>query len=123
MASPRLDPTRTRFCCRLAEIGSLHQAASRAGLSYSKAWHLANEAEERLGLRLFERRVGGSAGGGSALTTDGRRLSERFGALMVAADRDLGELYERYFADLPFAGPAGESAGGPQPLCRRGRRC
>ena len=120
---PTFGPQAYALLPQVAEIGSLHQAARRAGLSYSKAWHLANEAEERLGVRLLERRVGGPAGGGSALTTDGWKLGERFGALMVAADRDLSELYERYFADLPFAGPAGEPAGGPRRLCRRERRC
>lgn len=121
--TPLFGPDAYALLLQVAETGSLRRAASDVGVSYSKAWHIANEAEARLGVRLFERRVGGSAGGGSALTTDGWKLGQRFGALLVAADRDLDELYERYFADLPFAGPAAEIAGGPQRLCRRERRC
>lgn len=88
----------------VAESGSLTQAAKRAGVSYSKALHLVKEAEECLGVRLFERRVGGTAGGGSTLTADGRKLGERFGALLLAADTELARLYDQYFGDLSFAG-------------------
>ena len=121
--TPLFGPDAYALLLRVAEVGSLRQAASQVGVSYSKAWHIVNEAEARLGVQLFERRVGGSTGGGTALTTEGWKLGERFGALIVAADRDLGDLYERYFGDLPFAGAAVETAGGPQRLCRRERRC
>ena len=84
----------------VAEIGSLRQAAKRLGVSYSKAWHLVHDAEDQLGVQLFERRIGGSCGGGSVLTADGRELAERYGALLAAADRQLDELFERYFGDL-----------------------
>ena len=80
------------------------EAAKRTGVSYSKALHLVNEAEECLGVRLFERRAGGPAGGGSTLTAEGRKLGERFGALLAAADRELARLYEQFFGDLSFAG-------------------
>jgi len=87
----------------VAESGSLAQGARRAGVSYSKALHLVQEAEECLGVRLFERRIGGHAGGGSTLTAAGRTLGERFGALLAAAETELAKLYEQYFGDLSFA--------------------
>ena len=87
----------------VAESGSLAQAAKQAGVSYSKALHLVHEAEECLGVRLFERRIGGAAGGGSTLTAEGRTLGERFGALLAAAETELARLYELYFGDLSFA--------------------
>ena len=107
----------------VAEIGSLRQAALRLGVSYSKAWHLVHDAEQRLGVQLFERRIGGSCGGGSVLTVDGRELAARYGALLAAADRHLAQLFERYFGDLAFAAPPDD--GGhelPRP-CRPARRC
>jgi len=88
---------------RVAESGSLAQGARRAGVSYSKALHLVQEAEQCLGVRLFERRIGGAAGGGSTLTAEGRTLGERFGALLAAAETELARLYEQYFGDLSFA--------------------
>lgn len=90
----------------VATIGSLRQAAKQLGLSYSKARHLANQAEERLGMQLIERRVGGPVGGGSAPTAAGRELGERFGAFLAEAERHLEELYEKHFGDAVFTDPA-----------------
>ncbi len=90
----------------VATIGSLRQAAKHLGLSYTKARHLANQAEERLGIQLIERRIGGPVGGGSAPTAAGRELGERFGAFLADAERYLEELYEKHFGDTVFTDPA-----------------
>jgi len=95
---------------RVAESGSLAQGAKRAGISYSKALHLVQEAEQCLGVRLFERRIGGAAGGGSTLTAEGLTLGERFGALLEAAEAELVRLYEQHFGDLSFADRLGAGA-------------
>jgi molybdate transport system regulatory protein len=109
---------------RVAQIGTLRQAAKDVGLSYSKAWHVANEAERGLGMQLFERRVGGQTGGGCRPTAVGREIGERFGAFLVEADRRLEELYEKHFGDMSFADSAAEMPDGPKHLaCRQGRRC
>jgi len=71
-------------------LGSLSQAARTAGISYRKAWNLIKEAETALGRRLVETRAGGVRGGGSVLSSGGRRLLEVFNALSqdVAAYAD-----------------------------------
>ncbi len=97
----------------VAETGSLHQAAKLMGMSYSKAWRITREAEERLGVALLRRRTGGIAGGGSALTPEGRQLVARFRALCDDADAAIERLYEEHFADAPFGGCAGASPGAP----------
>ena len=68
------------------ETGSLRQAAKIMGMSYNKAWRAIRQAEDRLGIKLLTRRTGGSDGGGSSLTDDGRRLTERFRAFLDEAD-------------------------------------
>jgi molybdate transport repressor ModE-like protein len=75
------------------------------GMSYSKAWRAVRQAEEHLELKLLRRFTGGSAGGGSKLTEDGRQLTSRFRALMDEADADLDRLYRKHFGDAPFARP------------------
>ena len=85
--------------------GSLRKAAQSLGMAYSKAWRVLGQAEDHLGLELLHRQAGGSAGGGSALTGDGRELVTRFRALIDEADADLQRLYQKHFGDLPYAQP------------------
>jgi len=95
------------------ESGSLRQAAGALGMSYSKAWRIMRRAEDRLGLRLLERRVGGSAGGGSALSADGRLMVLRYRALVAEADADLATLYRKHFAHASFARSVSTEGGSP----------
>jgi molybdate transport system regulatory protein len=87
------------------ETGSLHQAAKLMGMSYNKAWRAMRQAEDHLGIKLLQRRTGGSDGGGSVLTEDGQMLMERFRAFLDEADADLARLYQKYFGDSSFAQP------------------
>jgi len=73
-------------------------------MSYSKAWRMTREAEEHAGVRLVSRRTGGVGGGGSALTQEGQQLVDRFRALCDEADAAIDGLFEKHFADGPFAG-------------------
>ncbi|MGO8683623.1 MAG: winged helix-turn-helix domain-containing protein [Thermoleophilia bacterium] len=88
---------------RVQKKGSLNQAAKEMAMSYSKAWRITHEVEERLGVTLFERSVGGADGGGSRLTDDGRLLLERFSAFAQESDTALDTLYRKYFADITYA--------------------
>ncbi len=84
---------------RVESTGSLRQAASDMGMAYSKAWHIVRRAEEHLGFTLLQRRTGGTGGGGSAVSDEGRRLVEAFGALLDEADTLLDELYAKHFGN------------------------
>ena len=101
-------------------MGSLNQAAKSIAMSYSKAWHVVREVEERLGVSLFERRIGGANGGGSSLTDEARGLLARYGALEAEADDLLAALFAKHFADVPFgpssASPARREPAGPSDL-------
>jgi molybdate transport system regulatory protein len=85
---------------RVAETGSLRQAAAELDMSYNKAWHLVRGMEARLGFPLLERHVGGSAGGGSALTPEAQDLVARYEGLMRDVDAAVERLYRRHFGDL-----------------------
>ena len=97
------------------ETGSLHQAAKLMGMSYNKAWRAMRQAEDHLGIKLLERRTGGSDGGGSVLTDDGQKLMERFRMFLDEADADLARLYQKYFGDASFAQPDEAPAAAPAP--------
>lgn len=84
---------------RVEATGSLHHAAADMGMAYSKAWGIVRRAEEHLGFPLIARQTGGSGGGGSALSDDGRWLVRAFGALLDEAAPMLDQLYAKHFGD------------------------
>ena len=69
-------------CLQLLEAvdgtGSLKKAAAEVSLSYCTAFKIVSESEERLGFALIDRRIGGSSGGGSRLTSEARELMARY---------------------------------------------
>ncbi len=67
-----------RLLKKVDECGSLSAAARSMGMSYSKALRILKRAEEGLGERLVERRIGGESGGSSSLSAAGRLLMRRF---------------------------------------------
>lgn len=90
---------------RVEQMGSLNKAAKSMAMSYSKAWRVVREVEERLGVSLFERRIGGPDGGGSSLTDEARSLLARYGALQTEADDLLLSLFAKHFSGVSY-GPA-----------------
>jgi molybdate transport system regulatory protein len=92
-----LSGYRVRLLRLIEETGSLAEAAARMKLSYRRAWGKVREIESNLGIKLIESEAGGAGGGGSKLTTDGRRLVELFEKFETATERDLSEEFKRIF--------------------------
>lgn len=59
---------------RVAETGSISQAARDAGISYKAAWQAIDTLSNLSGQLLVERTVGGSGGGGARITPQGLQL-------------------------------------------------
>ncbi len=89
--------------CELLEkvdrMGSLRKAAADMRMSYRQAWDLIKMLEGNLGFSLMERKAGGSRGGGSSLTKEGRVLMLRFRAFRRESNKCLDKLFIRYFGD------------------------
>ncbi len=87
--------------CELLEkvdrMGSLRKAAADMKMSYRQAWDLIRMLEENLGFPLMERQAGGSQGGGSFLTREGRTLMLRYREFRREAGTSLDLLFKRYF--------------------------
>lgn len=58
--------------------GSLRAAAEVLGISYRKAWGDLRKAEKALGVMFLERRRGGSDGGETRLTVEGRKWLKEY---------------------------------------------
>jgi len=65
---------------KIESTGSLNKAAKEMELAYSKAWKILDVAEQKLGIVLVDRTIGGQHGGGSRLTQEGLRFLEKYEA-------------------------------------------
>lgn len=60
------------------ETKSVKQACMRVAISIGKAWSYINLLEEKLSYPVVERRQGGSRGGGTDLTAEGKQYLEKY---------------------------------------------
>lgn len=60
------------------EHGSLNKACETMGMSYSKAWKILKRAEKDLDMKLLERVSGGTNGGGSVLSEEGKKFLHKY---------------------------------------------
>ncbi len=91
------------FLEAVEEAGSMLGACQLRGISYSKGWKMVKLAEEQLGIPFLARQPGGSKGGFSSLTPEGKKFLARYRRL---------EKLVRQAADTAFAQVFGEPAAG-----------
>lgn len=77
--------------------GSLSRAAELMDVPYRTAWNRIRESEIALGVRLLETETGGSAGGGSRLTPEGRDLVKRFHRVAAGVQEVVAERFAAEF--------------------------
>jgi len=76
--------------------GSINQAAQEVDISFRKAWGHINAMEERLGVKLVERQIGGRNGGGAVLTADARMFLKKYEAL----EKGIQEFVDKKFRGI-----------------------
>jgi len=76
--------------------GSINSAAKETGVSFRRAWSHIKAMEDRLGVKLVERTVGGKNGGGAVITPEARAILKRFEIL----ENDVRKIVDRRFAAL-----------------------
>ena len=86
-----------RLLRNVERTGSLSKAAAEMGMSYSKAWRLMRNLEERLNFPLLERRVGGASGGGSSITPKARNLLQRYEKFHKDVQGALEKIYKKHY--------------------------
>ncbi len=99
-----LSDYRLRLLLLIEETGSLAAAAERMNLSYRRAWGKIREIEDHLGFRLVESESGGSSGGRSRLTPQGRDMVRRYQRFADAAHDAVAAAYENAFNPEPAPG-------------------
>ncbi|RYY64326.1 MAG: LysR family transcriptional regulator, partial [Comamonadaceae bacterium] len=77
---------------RVGVAGSISEAARGAGVSYKAAWQALETLANLAGAPLVQKAVGGSGGGGAALTPDGERVLQAADVLYGARRHALAQL-------------------------------
>ena len=83
------------------KYGSINQAARDINISYRKAWSYIKSMEERLGIVLVHRRVGGKNGGGATLTTEARDFISMYAQMEVGIREMVDERFTDVFGRWP----------------------
>lgn len=81
----------------IEKTGSLQKSADEMGMSYSKAWKILHEIEEIWGFSMVKSHSGGSSGGGSQLTEEGKNLLTKYEAMLSEIEKSASESFKKYF--------------------------
>lgn len=77
--------------------GSLSKAAQEMNMSYNKAWRIVQKAEKQWGAKLIESQVGGTQGGGSRLTAEGKDLAEKYERFKKESAKYVDQCFKEIF--------------------------
>lgn len=94
--------TQEQLCLLLniAELESIAASAKKMNISYRKAWELVRRAEEDLGFSLVAKSRGGSEGGKSELTTEGKLLVDAYRQLRDEFDASVKRVVQKFFQTI-----------------------
>lgn len=90
------DGELARFLEAVEETGSMLGACQLREISYSKGWKMVKNAEDQLGIEFLVRQAGGSKGGVSFLTGEGKAFLRKYREL----EERLEQYAERAFRDI-----------------------
>ena len=82
----RIGPGKIALLEQIDLTGSISAAGRALGMSYRRAWLLVDELNRLFAAPVVTTQMGGSHGGGAALTTLGNDIVARFRALERAAE-------------------------------------
>ncbi len=98
-SSAFFGPGVARFLLMVAEKGSMLAACQEMNMSYSKGWKMVKSVEDELGFPFLIRQTGGSSGGSSQLTEEGREFIRRYQAMQRDTYKTAEAFFSLYFSD------------------------
>ena len=81
----------------VGEKGSIQGACSEMGMSYSKSWKIIKRAEREFGYPLLRSHNGGTSGGKSELTEEGKHVLRCYREMEQILRKKMDEVFEEYF--------------------------
>lgn len=99
---------RLRILKAIQEKGSIHAAAKELRMGYRAVWARIHATEKRLGVRLLEKKIGGSGGGGSVLTPLAEKLINSFTSVQQEIEKETDTGFKKHLEnvlDVEIASP------------------
>jgi molybdate transport system regulatory protein len=81
----------------IEELGSIHKAVARLGMSYRNAWGYLQELDTAAGFKFLEPRPGAGSRSGMRLTRRGRLFLERYRRFREGLDQVVARQFTRAF--------------------------
>lgn len=82
------------------ELGSLRAAASDLGISYSKVYRMIVNLEDNLGVKVVDRKKGGSDRSGATLTEFGERFADVYDCFQKECKALLNEPFVKFTEEM-----------------------
>ena len=80
-------------------VAELSEACRRMEMAYSKGWKITKRAEEDLGFPLMDGSRGGSHGGKTTLTEEGKEFLEKYEKFLEEVEESTKKSFEKYFLE------------------------
>jgi len=90
---------RLRILKAIKRNGSIHAAAKDLKIGYRAVWARIHATEERLGIKLLEKKIGGASGGGSELTPLAEFLIDQFTIIQNRIEKETDKLFQECLGD------------------------
>ena len=85
---------RLRILKAIKRNGSIHAAAKELKIGYRAVWARIHATEERLGIKLLEKKIGGASGGGSELTPLAEFLIDQFTIIQKRIEKETDTMFQ-----------------------------
>lgn len=113
-----IGPGKVALLEGIGRTGSLRQAARELGMSYRRAWLLLDQINQSFDTAATTATVGGTGGGGAALTPFGEELIQRYRSL----ERGIQSLSLEVLAPIASQARSGTRGRDGNPSSARRRR-
>ncbi|GAH59795.1 unnamed protein product [marine sediment metagenome] len=81
----------------IIDNGSISATCRKLEISYTKAWSKIKVTEERLGVTIIKRKRGGTNGGGSIITQEGKELMDTYEKYASEVQSKSLCIFKKYF--------------------------
>lgn len=88
-----------RLLKAIDQRGSLKGACEVLGISYRKAWGDLKKTQTFLGTKLLEKHRGGTGGGNTRLTPQGKKLLKAYSKFRRDIEKATQRSYEKHFTE------------------------
>lgn len=80
--------------------GNVREACERCRISYSKGWGIISNCEEKLGIRIVERKQGGQSGGTAVITKEGETIIRAYEEIKAILEETAEDAFDRIMKEF-----------------------